>query len=224
MSASTRTKLLIASTALAIPGLASMSGCWVPLAVGGMVESYKESSTREIAADYLGLQGKSFAVVVAADRSIQAQYPSIVPQLVARISERLRAETGATGYVPPGVMLNYMNQKPRWVALTYSELAEDLGVDRLVFVDLNEFRLNEPGNQFVWEGVASATVGVAEMESFAPDEFAYRRELRVRFPDGKGYTSNDFGGDVVQSRLINRITDRITWLFYNHEEPYYPEY
>ncbi|MGP1309199.1 MAG: hypothetical protein ACTS27_03250 [Phycisphaerales bacterium] len=224
MSKSTRRTLLLASAALALPALASMSGCWVPLAVGGMVESYKESSTREVPADYLGLQGKSFAVVVAADRAIQAQFPGIVPQLVARVSERLRAESGASGYVPPGIMINYMNQKPRWVALTYSELAEELGVERLVFIDLTEFRLNEPGNQFVWEGIAAATVGVAEMESFAPDEFSYRRELRVDFPDGKGFTSNDFGGDVVQSRLLNRITDRITWLFYNHQEPYYPDY
>lgn len=208
----------------AVAPLALLQGCWAPLMVGGMIESYKENSTHEVPADYLGLQGKSFAVVVAADRSIQAQFPDIVPQLVARVSERLRAESGATGYVPPGLMLNYMNQKPRWVALTYSELAEDLGVDRLVFVDLTEFRLNEPGNQYVWEGVAAATVGVAEMDSFAPDEFGYRRELRVGFPDGKGFTTNDFGGEVVQARLLNRLTDRITWLFYNHQEPYYPDY
>lgn len=201
-----------------------MPGCWVPLAVGGMVESYKESSTREVVAEYEGLDGKSFAVVVAADRYIQAQYPDLVPQLVARASERLRAETGALGYVPPGIMINYMNQNPRWVALTYSELAEVLGVDRLVFVDIVEFRLNEPGNQYVWEGVAAATVGVAEIESFAPDEFAFRRELRVGFPDGKGFTSNDFDGETVKLRLLNRITDRITWLFYNHQEPYYPDY
>lgn len=219
-----RAQLPFAFACLAVPSLLVMPGCWVPLAVGGMVESYKESSTREVVAEYTGLDGKSFAVVVAADRYIQAQYPDLVPQLVARVSERLRAETGALGYVPPGIMINYMNQKPRWVALTYSELAEELGVDRLVFVDVVEFRLNEPGNQFVWEGVAAATVGVAEMESFAPDEFSFRRELRVGFPDGKGYTSNDFDGESVKLRLLNRITDRITWLFYNHEEPYYPDY
>jgi hypothetical protein len=224
MSKHRRARLLLALSCVAIPSTLAMPGCWVPLAVGGMVESYKESSTREVVAEYTGLDGKSFAVVVAADRYIQAQYPDLVPQLVARVSERLRAETGALGYVPPGIMINYMNQSPRWVALTYSELAEELGVDRLVFVDVVEFRLNEPGNQFVWEGVAAATVGVAEMESFAPDEFSFRRELRVGFPDGKGFTSNDFDGEAVKLRLLNRITDRITWLFYNHEEPYYPDY
>jgi hypothetical protein len=62
------------------------------------------------------------------------------------------------------------------------------------------------------------------MESFAPDEFAYRREIRVGFPDGKGFNSNDFGADVVKARLLNRLTDRITWVFYNHQEPYYPDY
>jgi hypothetical protein len=219
-----RSTCCLAAAALALTSLAVMPGCWIPLAMGGMMESYKESSTHEVPADYLGLEGKSFAVVVAADRAIQAQFPDLVPQLVARVSERLRAESGASGYVPPGIMVNYMNQQPRWVALTYSELAEALGVDRIVFVDLMEFRLNEPGNQYVWEGIAAATLGVAEMESFAPDEFAYRREIRVGFPDGKGFNSNDFGADVVKARLLNRLTDRITWVFYNHQEPYYPDY
>lgn len=219
-----RTTRLLACATILTPLATLPAGCWVAPAVGGMIESYRMNSTRSVPAEYTGLQGKSFAVVVAADRSIQAQNPELVPLLVTRISERLRAESGASGYVPPGVMVTFMNQRPRWIAMTHSELAEELGVDRLVHVDLHEFRLNEPGNRYVWEGVAAASVGVAEMDSFAPDEFAFRREVRVGFPDGKGFTSSDFGGDLVKSRLINRITDRVTWLFYTHDEPYYPTY
>lgn len=220
----TRALRLAAAGSLGAFAALSMSGCWVAPAVGGMIESYKASSTRSVPAEYTGLEGRTFAVVVAVDRSIQAQNPDLVPLLVTRLSERLRAESGASGYVPPGLLVTFMNQRPRWIAMTHSELAEELGVDRLIHVDLYEFRLNEPGNRYVWEGVAAASVGVAEMESFAPDEFSFRREIRVGFPDGKGFTSSDFGADVVKSRLINRITDRITWLFYTHDEPYYPDY
>lgn len=219
-----RTARLLAGLSIGAGMTLCATGCWVAPAVGGMIESYRMNSTRTVPAEYTGLQNKSFAVVVAADRSIQAQNPDLVPLLVTRLSERLRAEAGASGYVPPGIIVTFMNQRPRWIAMTHSELAEELGVDRLIHVDLHEFRLNEPGNRYVWEGIAAASVGVAEVDSFAPDEFAFRREVRVGFPDGKGFTSNDFGGDLVKSRLINRITDRITWLFYTHEEPYYPDY
>ena len=39
-----------------------MSGCWIPTMAGMMVESYKRTSTRSVEPDYVGMQGKSYAV------------------------------------------------------------------------------------------------------------------------------------------------------------------
>jgi len=213
----------IAALALLL-GVLVLPGCVVGAIVGGAIESYKQESTHEIAAQYEGLAGKSFAVIVSADRQIQANHPTIEAELTRRISERIRENAGAAGFIPPGPLLAYLLNNPNWSAKPLGQLGEELKVDRLVFVDLYEFHLHEPGNQYVWAGVAEGTVGVIETDGPLPDDFAFQTTIRVGFPDGTGYGPMDYSAQQVASALLVRYVDRATWLFYAHQEDYYPDY
>lgn len=191
---------------------------------GMMVESYKRTGTRTVEAEYVGLQGHSFAVVIAADRVIQTNAQDLIPQLTNSITERLRVESGAVGYVPGPVVLQFQYANPGWSAMTYSELAYHFGVDRLVYIDLFEHRLYETGNSYLWDGLMAGTVGIVEADSPFPDEFAFSRDIAVRFPDGTGFSPDDYSALQVDTVLRMRFLDRATWAFYEHEEPYYPDY
>lgn len=194
---------------------------------GAMLESYRRSSTKSVQPEYTGLKGKNWAVVVVADRSIQAELPDIVPWMTGKICERLTKEQPtiiAKGMAPASRVLRYQYDHPSWVTKPHSELAKDLQVDRLIVVEIIEYRLNDPGNQYLWNGLASGTVGVIEAESSLKDEFTFQKSVRVRFPDDENYGPNDFDRAVVATALGQRFLDRVTWLFYTHEEPYYPKY
>lgn len=209
---------------LAALAVAAMAGCQAAQLVGGMVESYKHSSTRPVAAEYEGLSDHDFAVVIAADRSIQSSHPQVVPRLTTLITERLVSNADASGVVPPARVVQFQYNHPSWSAMTYGELAEEFGVDRLIIVDLYEYRLHEPGNAHLWSGSAAAQVGVVEPDGPLGDDFAFTKRVSVKFPDDPGYGKNDLTRSQVSSVLQSRFTDRVSWLFYEHEEPYYPEY
>jgi len=210
-------------SALAISAAALLSGCAVAALVGGMAESYRESSTRTVEAQYLGLDGKSYAVIVNADRAIQAEHPELIAAMTDRINRRLHENTRATGFIPTSTLLAYLLNRPQWTALPLIELAEDLGVDRLVYVELYDYRLHEVGNSYLWDGLASGTVAVIETE-LGTSDFAFERQVQVAFPDGSGYGPMDIPRQVVASALLARFVDRASWLFYDHQEPYYPDY
>jgi hypothetical protein len=213
--------------ALLLAMLIGASGCAIAGFGGAMVESYRRSSTRAVESEYRELAGRNWAVVVAADRAIQGEFPDIVPYLTAKITERLvqqQDEVGAQGYVPADRVLLFQYQNPRWVAMPYSELARALKVDRLIFVELQEYRLNEPGNQYIWSGLATGTVGVVEADGPLPDEFSFSKTISVSFPDKAGVGQNDMSNPVVATALASRFVDRASWLFYTHQEPYYPKY
>lgn len=108
--------------------------------------------------------------------------------------------------------------------MSNAEIAKALGVDRLVVVEVLEFRFHEPGNQYVWDGLASGTLGVYERGGPIPDEFAFRKQVNVAFPDKKGSTPQDIPEATVAERLQTRFVDRLVWPFYEHQEPYYPTY
>jgi hypothetical protein len=212
---------VFAVAALALAAMTLTSGCQM---AAMMAESYKRTSTRKVEAEYRGLEGKSFCVVIAMDRVIQASQPQLGPQLTNAITERLRAESGATGYIPGPVVLQFQYTNPGWEARTYSELAEDFGVDRIIFVDIFEFRLFETGNSYLWDGLLAGQIGVTEADGSFADNFTFSRDVSVRFPDQAGYSPNDFTEAQIRAVLMSRFVDRVTWLFYDHQEPYYPDY
>ncbi len=217
--------LALASTLL-VCVLLLAPGCAVGQIVGGMAESYKRSSTRLVEAEYTGLRGSSFAVIVTGDRVIQGTHPTLLPRLATRITQTLAnpADTGVTGFAPVMSILEFQLSRPDWTTWTYEQLAEEFGVDILIVVELYEYRLHEVGNVYLWDGMAAARVGIVEAKGYSPNEYAFFKDIQVRFPDASGMSPQDMSSQVVRTNLEKRFVDRVTWIMFDHQEPYYPDY
>lgn len=213
-------------TILAFAGVALIGGCNVLGIFGVMARTYEETGTHMVDAEYEGLADEEFAVIVSADRTIQGVHPELVTRLTQLITQRLAVveRTDADGFVPASAVLEFQLTNPDWNSWTFDQLAEEFGVSRLVVVDMQEFRLQKPGNQYIWDGVALARVGVVESDSALPDDFTYNANVAVSYPDGNGFTKSDFPRRHVYGFLEKRLVDRIAWLFYEHEEPMRPDY
>lgn len=212
---------VLAWAAAMVASPAILGGCTL---AGGMIESYRQKSTRPVPAEYVGLSGKSIAVVVSADRSIEADFPGLTSTLIERINQRLIDNASPSHYFQGRELVHYLTNNPQLLFRPRSELAQDLGVERLIVIELQEFRLNDPGNQYLWDGVAVGRVSVVEADGPLPDDYAFVRRIAVTFPDQKGIGPDQYGRDVVSSALLVRFIDRASWPFYEHQEPYYPKY
>ena len=203
--------------------LAPCAGCEI---IGVMARTYQETGSRMVPAEYTDLADQDFAVIVSADRNIQGINPELVTRVTQLITSRLAVveNTDASGFVPAGPIIEFQLTNPAWNSWTYDDIAEEFGVDRLIVVDISEFRLNQPGNQYIWDGLAIARVGVIEADSAIPDDFVFTKDIAVAYPDGKGFTKNDFSRRHVYGFLERRLVDRVSWLFYEHEEANAIEY
>jgi hypothetical protein len=199
-------------------------GCAIAGYAAAMAREARKNKTHEVEAVYQGLAGKTFAVVVVADRYTQSDHPMLVPTMTAEITARLRDGVGHAGHIPAETLLRYLYEHPRWVAMPRGRLAQDLGVDRLVWIDVLDYHLNEPGNPYVWDGVAAGTMGIVDPTSAAPDEFVFERTARVGFPDKTNLGKEEMDRDYVNLRLLQRFIDRTSWPLYKHTEPLEPEY
>lgn len=204
-----------ARTLIFAAGVLAPSGC----VLAPFLRASELHGTKDVKAKYTGLEGKTFAVIVAADRSIQATYPMLVPQVTSTVSKRLFDKVGATMWIPPEDVMAFQYQHPQWTTWTLKHLSEELGVDRLVFIDIQEFRLNEPGNQYLWKGAAGGVVGVVEAENDTSESFSFSEQINVRFPTKEtGLSPSQTSWDQVQAMLALRFVDRASWLFFDHEE------
>ena len=197
----------------------SLTGCAIAAFVGGVAESYHQTGSTTIPADYTGVDGHSFAVFVNADRVIQAEHPGLVGRVSGIVNNLLAENANGTAYIPTRTMLNAQLNNPQWRLLPRGELADLLEVDRLIAIEVIEYRLSDAGNRYIWDGYAEALVEVYERESPIPDEPTYDRLVSVQFPDVTGQLREDMPEQVVTSELSRRLTDRLAWLFYEHDEP-----
>jgi hypothetical protein len=197
---------------------ACLSGCAAVGLAGMMAESARLSGSTRVPAEYTGLEGKSYAVIVSADRLIEADHAGITARLTEQIGRDLYANAGGSAHIPPAKMLGYLYANPQWPAIPRGQLGETLGVERLIVVELVDYRLHEPGNRYTWSGLASGVVEVYEIDSGLPDDPMFEYSITVQFPDRAGILEEELQRIVVTSELSRRFAQRVAWLFYGHEE------
>lgn len=209
----------VASIALAGLGMLTVSGCNI-IAAGGIVgHAIHEAGSTKVEAEYKRLRGETVAVVVYMDQYLRANDPRLANRLTNAITRVLsQPQVGLAGIVPGSLVLEFQYSRPAWPTWSYQEIADEFTVSRLVVIDLYEYRLHEPGNRYVWDGRAAARVGVFESGT-GSNEFAYRKDVVVRFPDQMGMLENEISRNAVMANLEQRLVDRITWLMYDHEVP-----
>ena len=216
------TPRILAATLLlaAMPVLASCGVAGLASKVGDAIEAEKKV---EVLAKYRGLENRTVAVVVNADRGVLYEYPTVMPNVGGNVAIDIKRFVSGSQILDPREALQWCYNKPSWTTLPLGQVVDDLGVERVVYVDLYEFRLNPPGNRWIWDGMAGATIGIIERDSLDPDAAAETYEMVVRFPDQKDLSRESAREADVQLGLVARFTQSVNKLFYDHMEDKYPD-
>lgn len=212
----------MAVIACAAAGFA-LSGCQLFSLAGGAAQNFEYQKKIEVLAEYEGLAGKKIAVLVDMDPGLAYEYSGLDFTLADLCARRIAENVPNALVVNPKYVIDWQYRTPQWNAMGYGEIAELMGVDRIVHVDLYEYRLNPPGNRFEWEGVIGAYVNVLEADGLDPDIYAATFDVNATFPDDQGVPVDALDGDQVATVLVNRFARDTAWLFYDHIEPKYPD-
>lgn len=212
------------ATALAVVACALLlAGCAIGRLVGGMSQNYEYQKQVEVLPQYDDLANRTVAVVVTADMALQYENPTLVPKIADGVARRIERDVANTRVLPSGTVVAWQYRTPQWEALPYGEIARQLNVDRVVFVDVYEYRLNPPGNSWEWEGVAAANVGIIERDGLITDDFAEDFHVVSNFPNEKYITRENANRQTIEFGLLADFIKRTAWLFHTHLEPKYPD-
>jgi hypothetical protein len=203
--------------------LGTTSGGCIAGAVGAIGQQIERGKKLDVPAAYDGLENRTCAVIVNADYATLHEHPRVVGDISANVAVRIRTQVDGASVLPPGEVLDWQYRTPQWRAMPYGEIAKELGVERLVFIDLFEYRLNPVGNSYLWDGVAGANISVVEADGLAPDEFAFTGAVAARFPNKEGVGKDAARREDIERGLLTLFVQRSSWLFYRHIEDKYPE-
>ena len=199
------------------------AGCQVPALISAVGHNIEREKKIEVLARYAGLDNRSVAVLVKADMGTLYEHPTALPNIAVNLSQRLYENVPGIRVLDPRTVLNFQYQKPNWAAMPLGQIAEELDVDRVVVVDMYEYRLHPPGNRWMWEGVAAAHVGVAERDGIDPDEMVDQWNVAAKFPPQDAVAREQLNEMLVQNGLLSTFVRNAAWVFYDHIEDKYPD-
>ncbi len=226
-----RLACVIATCALAagcssiLPAVSAALGASQAGVIGaaGAAQNFEYQKLKEVLPRYDGLSHHSVAVVVDAPLDLQYTEPELVDHVAGGLMTRLGEHVPDIKLMHPIKVRAWQYNTPQWNALAFSEMADELGVDRVVLIDIQEFRLHPRGNRWLWEGVCRAAVGVIERDGYDADSFADGWEVTARFPDIDGLDRDAASEFEVQTGLLSEFVKQTSWLFYTHLEPKHPD-
>ena len=205
--------LLLALLAAALPGCNLMG--WMAHGVAG------GEKKRTVDAQYHGLEGKTVAVVVAADDVTQFRDPEAVFAICRALSARISDTVPGARVVDPKQVTKFLDENPYWHTLLLSRLIERLGVERLVYVDIVEYQTNEPGNAALGQGKITANIGVLEAEAkeqgLDPDQFKFSELVSSMYPEDNRFGVPDADRATIRLGLISTFSRDVVRLFSTHQ-------
>lgn len=198
------------------PWLGGLSGCEV---VGAPFAAFSpKSQPQPVAAQYTDLVNRKVAVLVRLDEVTAYRFPHATRGITNAMTRTIAQNVEGVTIVPASRILAYQEKNPYWSAVPPGRLITSLDVDRLVVVDVAEYRTQDPGNQYLWRGVIEALIAVYEAESEDPDNKAFEQRVRAEWPEGTTVGLTEGDDATMQAAALSTFTLRGAGLFYDHEE------
>src|SRR5688572_32239626 len=140
------------------------------------VAAYKLKPPETVQPKYMGLENQSTGVMVWADRGLRIDWPMIQLDLANTVQQKLtdfqkgkgresKTLVGTTFPVLPASIVRYQKDHPEIEAMPIEEVAPRLGVNRLIYVELEDFATRSEESVQLFRGTGNATVKVIEVDN-----------------------------------------------------------
>lgn len=194
-------------------GVMLLSGC------GALSSLGNEPEVIDVKAKYTDLNEKRVAVIVSVTDHTEFNHPTARDQLTREITRRIVAGVPGTTVTDPGEVLAWQSNNPYWGTRPPSMIIRHLDVDRLVLVEVGEYRTHEPGNKHQLRGVIVARVNVVEAESPDPDNFSASFSKTVMYPDTATSKIGRISEDQAKVEMMTqvRFCEEVSGLFFDHK-------
>ena len=205
--------MAIASRPSVLIGVCVLGLC---LLAAGCQPQAKRIRKVEVKAEYLGLANQRVAVLVSADEHMLYAYPDAQKYVCRAVTKRLADNVPGITTTIPDQIDAFQQADPYWMNKRYSELVKQLGVDKIVLIDLIEYQTHEPGNSYVWQGLVTGNVGVIDAAADDPDNLVFQNTVSEKFPKDTEVGVVDSDNETMQVGMVFLFARTAAGLFYDH--------
>ncbi len=215
---------------LAVLALSMSTGCAAVNLAAGMAQNEEYQKLLIVPAAYEGLAGKEVAVLINTNMTMMYEHPQLAERIALGVAKGLQDHADdlipGVKVINPQLTLRWQYSTPGWTMMSYADMAATLHAERVIIIDVYEYRLHPPGNRYQWEAVCASTVRIVEAGEDAIDPETPRAEFEIiaRYPQNMDTLPVDSAEpQLIEAGLLLGFMQKTLWLFYEHEEPKYPD-
>jgi hypothetical protein len=182
---------------------------------------------QHVAPKYMGLAGQTVAVMAWADRGLRMDWPTIQLDLSSAVQAQLKGQPPKTKdlkdtHFPldPRSVARYQADHPENEALPVNEFAAQLGVTRLIYVEIEQFSTRSEMAVEMFRGSVSANLKIVEIDPNTKAVHVAYEEANVRaiFPAKSRPEGLPVGrDDVIYTNTIKALAKEIVDRLVTHE-------
>ena len=216
---SRRSRRKTLSLVLLLPLLVTPAGCSIlGLAASAVPEA-------DVPARYDGLANHTVAVLVWAPRGMEVDYPALRLDLVAGIQGRLqRAQKAGRGELKnatfphsPASLVRFQEDHPELERSPIVSVAPRLGVQRLIYVELENFQTRSDQAVELYRGSATVSLRVVAVEGGAGKVVYEEAGGTVTFPPSAPPEGVPDAGDAkIYRGTVDLLSQGVAQRFYAH--------
>jgi hypothetical protein len=175
---------------------------------------------------YSGLANQKVGIMVWADTGIKIDWPTIQLDTAGCIESKLQATqsnkakelSGTTWPVLPASIVRYQRDHPEIEAYPITDTAPKLGVTRLIYLEIQEFRTRSENAVELYRGSMSANIKILEISN-GQAKVGYEEDgVRVIFPKKSSPDGTIEGQDVqIYANTLETFADAIATRLIRHE-------
>ena len=176
-----------------------------------MTSSFKSATGTDLVSDR-----QRVLVVCSTPDSIKEEFPSLDFDLLDGVTRRLSLHN--IDIVNPDDVATWLDDNGgSWDHP--SDLAADFQTDFIIHIDLDRFTYKEENSPMLYRGRTSGVLRVykvLEEDGMRIAREVYSPEYTSVYPEHNPISSSKFSAKVFRKRYLDRISDQIAQLFYDH--------
>ena len=173
----------------------------------------------DVKSQYTDLANRSVAIVVSMSDYAEFNHPNAKQAITEQMAQRVQTNVPGVIMTSPADILKWQKDNPYWATRPPSMLVKQLKVERLVLVEIGEYRTHEPGDKHVLRGVISASINIVEAEAADPDNFgaSFTRDVMYPEPDESKIGRVGESESKIEARTLLRFCETASGIFYDHK-------
>ena len=207
----------------ALVGIVALTGC-DPRPLFYFLQPFEPT----IPAPGPSLKGKKVVVLTHVTSNAQAQFPGIERDLNRQFVNGLK-KTKKITVVPPEKVATWVEGHPNWT--DPSDAARDFEADYVIFLEVEDFRIQEPGDLNVLQGSAKVHIQAFELayptNSKGKPITDQEKESHSKYDDYQETTfpvrgpvpmDSGIGQAAFKNKLIQVVANECSWHFVEHAQ------